>query len=216
MICQPDPHTNPSANGFTLVEMLVALFIFGLLSAAGVSLLRSSADSQIAINEKLDEVALVNRLSGILTADMAQALPRTSRDTAGGAVTAFATDHDGMLFEFTRAGVSNFDNAARPDLQRVAYSFTDGQLIRHSFDALDGSEPALAATVMPSLASVDLRVREETGEWRNNWTPPRGDALPRAIELRLTTDEGVAYKLMLAVGSQSRPVMRPDAVDGET
>ena len=36
-------------NGFTLVEMMVALFIFAMLSVAGVVMLRSAVDSDAAV-----------------------------------------------------------------------------------------------------------------------------------------------------------------------
>ena len=40
-------------NGFTLVEMLVALGIFALLAGAGVGLLRSSLDVQSSVDTRL-------------------------------------------------------------------------------------------------------------------------------------------------------------------
>ena len=43
--------------GFTLVELLVALVIFAMLSAAGVLLLSSSVRAQGAATEALGEVA---------------------------------------------------------------------------------------------------------------------------------------------------------------
>jgi len=43
-------------NGFTLVEMLVALGIFALLAVAGVGVLRSSVDLQGAVDTRLTTI----------------------------------------------------------------------------------------------------------------------------------------------------------------
>ena len=52
-----------SEAGFTLIELLVALAIFALISVAGVMLLRSGSDTQIAVKSRLEEMTLSNRLT---------------------------------------------------------------------------------------------------------------------------------------------------------
>ena len=53
-------------NGFTLVELVVSLFIFALISAAGVSLLGYSVDAQASAGKRLDEVAAIRRVGALL------------------------------------------------------------------------------------------------------------------------------------------------------
>jgi len=60
--------------GFTLIEVMISLLIFGLLSAAGVALLAFSVRAQGATAAKLDDVSGLNQLTSIMTADFAQAL----------------------------------------------------------------------------------------------------------------------------------------------
>src|SRR3546814_12910032 len=43
-------------NGFTLVEMMIALSIFAAIAAMGVGLLRSSVDTQDAVQARLQEI----------------------------------------------------------------------------------------------------------------------------------------------------------------
>ena len=59
--------------GFTLVELMVALFIFAILSAAGVMLLSGSIGAQGAVQQRLDGLADVQRAASLLTVDLAQA-----------------------------------------------------------------------------------------------------------------------------------------------
>jgi general secretion pathway protein J len=69
------PTLHSGAQGFTLVELMVALFIFALISAAGVTLLSYSVSAQASAGTRLDEVAALRRVGAILTADLAQASP---------------------------------------------------------------------------------------------------------------------------------------------
>jgi general secretion pathway protein J len=70
-------------NGFTLVELLVSLLIFGMLSAAAVGLLTVSVRAQDMASERLDRLAEIRRFGAIVTSDLAQAAPRVPRDMAG-------------------------------------------------------------------------------------------------------------------------------------
>jgi general secretion pathway protein J len=138
----------PSEAGFTLIELLVALAIFALISVAGVTLLRSGTDTQIAVKERLGEMALSQRLTNALEADLAQAIARPVRDQSGQPVPAFTQGDatvSGGIFGLVRAGWSNFDGAPRAGLQRVTYVLENGALKRLSWPMLDGAAPADAA-----------------------------------------------------------------------
>jgi general secretion pathway protein J len=63
-------------DGFTLVELLVALTIFAMLAATGVTLLSFSVRTQEAAGERLDRLAEIRRAGALLTSDLAQAAPR--------------------------------------------------------------------------------------------------------------------------------------------
>ena len=44
------------ANGFTLVEVMVALLIFGMIAVAGVTVMRSTIDSQSIVRAQVDRI----------------------------------------------------------------------------------------------------------------------------------------------------------------
>ena len=50
-----------SQAGFTLVELIISLFIFGMLAAAGVGLLTYSTQAQAVTAERLEGVAAERR-----------------------------------------------------------------------------------------------------------------------------------------------------------
>ncbi|HWT13108.1 MAG TPA: prepilin-type N-terminal cleavage/methylation domain-containing protein, partial [Allosphingosinicella sp.] len=77
-------------DGFTLVEMLIALSIFGMLTAAGVALLSVTARTQETSDRLLAELGEIRRVGALLTADLAQAVPRIRRGADGRPRRAFA------------------------------------------------------------------------------------------------------------------------------
>ena len=84
-------------NGFTLVELLVALTIFALLAAAGVSLLSISVTTQGQVTARLDADADVGRTLSLLGQDLAQAEPRSWRDGTGTPRAAMTLGQEGAL-----------------------------------------------------------------------------------------------------------------------
>uniref|UniRef100_UPI0035942A25 PulJ/GspJ family protein n=1 Tax=Blastomonas sp. TaxID=1909299 RepID=UPI0035942A25 len=110
--------------GFTLVEMMVALFIFGMISTASVVLLRQSVEAQARSAVRLEEMGDIRRFSAIMAQDMTLMLPRPSRDAVGSDRVALVTDR-GLLVGFTRQ-VPQIDPAAGvSSLQRIEWALVD-------------------------------------------------------------------------------------------
>ena len=175
----------PFESGFTLVELMVALFIFGLLSAAGVSLLRFSVDSQTASREALADMGAIRRMNASLTNDLAQIAPRPARDQAGARQNAFygggGADGD-LLISFVRRGWTNYDGEARSSLQKVDYRLVDGVLERRAYRYVDGAQPLPAARLVSNVQYIVLRYRHD-GNWQDSWDPTLATAVPDAVEL---------------------------------
>jgi general secretion pathway protein J len=199
--------TRHSEAGFTLIELLVALAIFALISVAGVMLLRSGSDTQIAVKKRLEEMALSNRLTNSLEGDLAQAIARPVRDQSGQPVPAFTQSEVSMpnvLFAFVRAGWSNLDSAPRAGLQRVAYILEGGALKRLSWPMLDGTAPTDSAVLLEGVTSVTVEFRDDKGAWRDDWTATDADALPRAIALNVDLVGEPRQRMLFLVGPQTR------------
>lgn len=198
----------PAEHGFTLVEVMVALLIFGMIAGAGVALLSFSVRAQGATSAALDDLGAVNRLSSILTADLAQAQDRPTRDAAGALLPAFTGGAGGQpLLRFVRAGWSNIDDSPRPTLQKVEYRFTTGGLERIGYPALDGAAPLPAALLLERVGGVTLRFRY-AGAWADRWDGNAQAALPQAVELSLTRQDGRSYRMLFLVGTGA-PRPRP-------
>jgi general secretion pathway protein J len=190
-------------HGFTLIEVMISLLIFGLLAAAGVALLSFSVRAQGLTGAKLEAVSARNRLSSILTADLAQAVVRPTRGEGGEMLPAFIGEpgtNGAVLLRVVRGGWSNLDGAPRPSEQKVEYRIDDGALVRVAYPMLDGA-PALPPTPLLShIRTVALRYRLK-GAWSDRWVGNDQNPLPDALELRIVRDPGVETRELFVVGA---------------
>jgi general secretion pathway protein J len=191
-------------DGFTLVELLVSLFIFGMLSAAGVALLSFSVRAQEAAGARLGDLADFRRAGALLAGDLAQAAPRLARDGSGRAHAAFegnGGEQGGVALAFVRRGWENLDDTPRASLQRVEYSVADGRLERRIYPRLDGAAPLPATTVVDGVRRVRLRYRDREGAWRERWDPTKATELPRAVELVLDAEGSGTTRQLFQTGT---------------
>lgn len=190
-------------NGFTLIELMVALFVFGLLASAGLVLLRSSADGQAVLSERLGGNGRMVRASTMMRSELAQALPRGGREAA------FVSGGD-ILFAFTRAGQSAAGVGTEPmPPVRMTYRFAGGALTRQVGNAE-------AAIVIPDLTAATAEFRDDAGAWQAAWQGASPNALPRAVRIELTKKDGAVTRIVAMVGPQFRPapVATPTAEEG--
>lgn len=167
------------ARGFTLIELVVALFVFALLASAGTALLSISIRSQNAVAVSLDGNAKTGRILALLSTDLAQAAPRAMRNRDGANQAAFVGrdgNGDGIILAYVRSDASG--------LQRVEWRREGRRLIRASAVRLDGGGPMRSSVMADDISQARLRYRYK-GEWRSDWFPTRLDALPHAVELTL-------------------------------
>jgi general secretion pathway protein J len=152
---------------------MVSLLIFAMLSAAGIALLSFSVRAQGAANDALRDVSALRRVNALLSADLAQAVPRPYRDRAGAARPAFGGDAGagGAALGLVRGGWSNPDGRPRASLQRVEYRLAADRLERVAWPHVDGAEPLPPAVLLTGVSGLRLRYRV-AGAWADRWTTP--------------------------------------------
>ena len=190
-------------TGFTLVEMMVALLIFSMLSVAGVILLRGAVDSNKVTAENLGEMAAMQRFVSLMEADLSQAITRTHRNQNGDRLAAFAgkgNEQPDTFLSFISGGQSNINDAPRPNINRVEYRWQDGVIARLHYRMTDGGSISEPAELLTEISALKVRYRDKRGVWLEDWRTERLTDLPRAVELQFTQD-GRNYRHVFLVGT---------------
>ena len=200
-------------RGFTLLELLVALFVAAVMFGIGYAGVAQAARHRASVLETQQSLAEVQRAVRILTRDLAELDPRPVRDELGrGERGAFVfTGGSDRLIEFTRGGRNPTSLHARGSLQRIEYALENGSLVRRAYAVLDRTQDAapLRRVLMRGVRSVSLRYLDARGEWVEVWpittvdlpAPTAVRARPRAIELIIDTErEGRIRRLVEVPG----------------
>ncbi|MGY0504004.1 type II secretion system minor pseudopilin GspJ [Luteimonas sp. e5] len=192
---------HPSARGFSLIEVLVALAIFALLSAAGVAVLAQSADNREVVRGHMARLAELQRARAMLAADLAQAAPRVVRDADGRqARDAFIARGQGdpdRLFALVRHGWENPDAAPRASLQFVEYRLRQGRLERATRPMLDGTASGGDRVLLRGIRAAEVRYLHQ-GQWQDGW-PGGVHSLPQALALDLQFEDGRQLRQFFAM-----------------
>ena len=173
--------TRPNA-GFTLIEVVVAMFIAAVMFALGYGALRQALQNRDHVAAAQARLGAVQTAMRVMAQDFAQIEPRPTRDATGNTVDAALSVVPGnpALATLTRAGWSNPSGAQRSTLQRVSYSFADGKLTRLHWPVLDaaqGVEP-VPRQLLDGLTGVSVRLMESPGLWVVQWPPPGATSAP--------------------------------------
>jgi general secretion pathway protein J len=179
-------------RGFTLLELLVALAIFALVSVMAYGGLASVLDQQFATDEIAGQLARLQKTYLLLQRDFEQLVPRPVRDEYGDTQAPLLGDSQ---LQFTRGGWSNPAGHPRSSLRRVAYRLEDQELTRYAWSVLDraqNSEP-LEQPLLDGVTEIRSRYLVENDEWQDSWPPATvaatGDtetfSLPLAVEIQL-------------------------------
>jgi general secretion pathway protein J len=161
--------------GFTLIEVVIAMFIAAIMFAIGYRTLNQAMIDRGYLKTAQDRVTEIQRGMRIVAQDFAQVVARAARDTQGSGdmqPAIFATTRDNTLVTFTRSGWSNPAGIQRPAEERVRYRFVDGSLVRDHWLSVD---PALNSdprerVLLTRVKSVQIRFLDPASRnWRTDW-----------------------------------------------
>ncbi|HEY9201512.1 MAG TPA: type II secretion system minor pseudopilin GspJ [Gammaproteobacteria bacterium] len=200
---------HPTASrGFTLIEVVIAMAIFAILSALAYSGLQSVIDSKSHTEAGLERLQAVQMSMLTLSNDLQQIAPRAAQDALGGNLHKLSTQSSEYLVEFTRSGWRNPAESPRSSLQRVAYKLDEDRLIRIYWSHVDRAdeERRVERVLIDNIESLQLRFLNEQQEWTEDWpeaavlTSSNESPVPLAIEATLDTHDWGEITRLLRVG----------------
>ncbi|HET9862311.1 MAG TPA: type II secretion system minor pseudopilin GspJ [Steroidobacteraceae bacterium] len=176
--------------GFTLIEVVIAIFIAAIMFAIGYRTLSQALTDREALNTSQARVNEIQRGMRIVAQDFAQIVARGARDTQGNGElqpAISASNRDNVLLTFSRTGWSNPAGLQRPAEERVRYRFLDGSLVREHWFSMDpvlNNEPR-QRVILTRVKSIEVRFLDPvTRNWRNDWPPvtPNGPVSPLQVD----------------------------------
>jgi general secretion pathway protein J len=176
------------AAGFTLVELLVAIFIFAIVSAIAMGGYNELVKQSDIASDGAARTRAVQSAVQRLVLDFTSLEPRPVREPLGDSVEpALRSDarSSEQIAELTHSGWSNPAGQPRSTLQRVSYRLEDKKLMREYWVVLDRTltgEPQ-RAELIDRVDKVALRFLDTNRSWHEQW-PPLGYSAPDAPQLR--------------------------------
>ncbi len=176
-------------TGFTLIEILIALFIFAILGTVSAVGIRTVINSHRRIEKIHQALEAVQFATAQMRVDFIQIIPRPIVGSNGEPLPALLISSI-QAIEFTTGGYANPQaRENRGTLRRVAYTWENGQLIRSTWSVLDRSPSTKLERriLLKNVTDFSLNYVNDVGSLVNVWVtnnPSQPDALialPRAI-----------------------------------
>ena len=164
-------------KGFTLIEIIIALFIFSIIAIIISYGLHNvfNAKQKITYHEKR-----LNQLQFALTLiqhDTTQLIDYSN--TKNGNATSTNGNNKQFTF-FTTSNANPLGLEKRSDLMQVRYAVQNGKLVRHIWLGLNMHPIAITRTLLPKVTNFKFRYLSKTGfidVWPSpdqlNTTPPK-------------------------------------------
>lgn len=207
------PHFNkPKVTGFTLIEVLVAMSVFAIMSVMAYGGLESVIRSHDQTRAGMKRLQQIQMTMLNLQRDFEQINSRHASDELGGQLLSLnTTQNQDWLVQFTRNGWNNPAKLPRSNLQRVAYRLEEGddtnQLMRIYWPYVDraSDDQAVEKMLIDNVKSVKIRFLDSKRKWQEQWPPVNAspDAslsdTPGAIEFTLELEDWGEIKRLFRV-----------------
>ncbi len=173
---------NKTCRGFTLLEILVAMAIFAIMSVMAYSGLRVLLDARAATSLRSERLAELQIALYLIGEDLAQSIARPVRDEYGVQETGAHGGISGELLTLTRSVPAWSAYQAGSRLQRISYRFEQGALYRLAWTTLDRTQQSeYRRRKLIDLEQIQLRFFDD--DWTDSWS---SDYAPKAVEIVFT------------------------------
>ena len=179
-------------KAFTLIEIMIALFIFAIMAVMAATGLFAIIKSRDITEKHNARIVQLQTAMVIMQQDFQQLIDRPITDELGQPQPALWVTNNQIIF--TRAGYVNpLGVYQRSNLQRVSYFVANNQLIRQTWLTLDraaGDPPSLQRVLINNVDSMQIQILSRDQQTYSAWPPPQSAGmiaplLPKSVEIIL-------------------------------
>lgn len=186
-------------QGFTLMEVLIAVAITSVIGLGVWQVINSVVNSRDRVNELAEQFAAVQKVMLLLERDITQVVNRPARDIYGDFQPALTSQQGGYTLSITRLGWRNPLRLRRSELQRVAWEYSGSELRRHYWPMVDQGQEDSSREVLllDHVLSFEVQFLDANGNWQAQWpkqttlaeqTPGKRPELPLPKGIRITLE----------------------------
>lgn len=207
---------NLSIKAFTLIEVMIALFIFSIIAILTMRGLQTTLNAKQTSQQALDVIAEIESAYTIIQQDIEQIINRNVKTTDGGIKLAFLvpvdnqasvgekaatkTDDGYNRLEFTRTGVSGAMIRHRiSDLQRVAYYQNDQMLVRHSWRQVDPEANSLVdkRRLLSKVEKLEFFYVDKFGRELQDWQVQKSSNPINKMQASIQLPHGIIMRFVI-------------------
>lgn len=172
--------------GFTLIEILVAIFIFTIVALIITTGLHTVLSTEARIDKNTERFATLQTALLFMQRDFEQAINRPVSNTSGNQENVFLGEPSAVTF--THAGLFNpFGTLNRSTLQRTHYFLKNNQLIRETWSELDITADTSSAQriLLNDVSELHFNYLDQHQKWQTTFPNNGQEILPRAIRVTI-------------------------------
>jgi len=183
-----------NSRGFTLIEVLIALAVFSVMSVMAYGGLKTVLNARNGTERAAERLTELQMAFLLIQQDMRQMVPRSIRGEYGEPESAlFADSGADYQIAFTRGGRDHPRRPGRSGLYRVAYQWEEDELKRLVWPALDRADDSPPRKMVLLRGVSDIAFSFLQGGWSSSWPVPGADvsldSLPRAVEMVVVLED---------------------------
>lgn len=197
------------SRGFTLIEMMVSVAIFGVMASIIFPALIQFLDARDSIEAKQSKLIGLQKTFLFLAQDMRFASNRVGKDEFGeqGKATLIVDDNDTLVELTVLYPDLNLDGLGVP--RRVKWVLDDGELQRIQYPVMDPDQDTriIRQNLLSDVESVDIefkKIVDGREDVSSSWDEQ--SRLPDLLEMSILFDSGISY-------SRSFSMLNGDTLD---
>lgn len=201
MIKRPKDNGSSVSSGFTLLEIIVAVAIFGVIASIVFPALLQFLDMRERVDEKHQQISGLQKTFQFLANDLRFASNRLSKDEYGDIGKTTLSINGDYLIDLT-ALYSDLSLQGLAVPRRVRWQLVDGVFQRLQFPVMDpdADTRVMIQSLLKNVEDVAIKV-SHISAGRNNtdngWVSQK--RLPNLIEVTINMGKGIEYRRVFSM-----------------